>query len=44
MAAFQGLIVFCALFATTLEPVDEPWGVRHAAIADPDGHVVDLSS
>jgi catechol 2,3-dioxygenase-like lactoylglutathione lyase family enzyme len=27
-----------------LEPVDEPWGVRHAAIADPDGHVVDLTS
>jgi catechol 2,3-dioxygenase-like lactoylglutathione lyase family enzyme len=26
-----------------LEPLDEPWGVRHAAIADPDGHVVGLS-
>jgi catechol 2,3-dioxygenase-like lactoylglutathione lyase family enzyme len=31
-------------YDVTLEPVDERWGVRHAAIADPDGHVVDLQS
>ena len=24
------------------EPVDEPWGVRHATVLDPDGHGVDL--
>lgn len=27
-----------------IEPVDEPWGERHMAIEDPDGHQIHFSS